>query len=73
MGAGREGDAPGRQQEAGMNEVKREALGCIARLAEQMAYTAMNGHAATLKAQYDALTRHMAKLKVIEDYVEGAK
>ena len=56
-----------------MNEVKREALGCIARLAEQMAYTAMNGHAATLKAQYDALTRHMAKLKVIEDYVEGAK
>ena len=52
-----------------MNEVKRETLGAIARLAEQMSYAAMNGHYAMLKAQFDTLRRQMAKLETIAEYL----
>ena len=53
-----------------MNEIKRETLGAIARLAEQMSYAAMNGHAAVVKAQFDTMKKHIARLETIENYVE---
>ena len=53
-----------------MNNLKREALGAIARLAEQMSYAAMNGHAAVVKAQFDTMKKHIARLETIENYVE---
>ena len=52
-----------------MNEAKRETLGAIARLCQQMEYTAMNDHYAMLKAQFDTLRRQMAKLDVIAEYL----
>ena len=52
-----------------MNEVKRDTLGAIARLAEQMAYTAMNAHTETLKAQFETLKKQMAKLEVIRQHI----
>ena len=53
-----------------MSELQRETLGSIARLAEQMAYTAMQGHGETLRAQYDTMTRLMARLDVIRGHIE---
>ena len=54
-----------------MNDLKRETLGAIARLAEQMSYAAMNGHAAVVKAQFDTMKRHVARLDVIETYIDN--
>ena len=53
-----------------MNEVKRDTLGAIARLAEQMSYSAMNAHTELLKAQFEALKKQMAKLDMIKEYVK---
>ena len=49
-----------------MSDSQREVLGDIWRLCEQMAYTAEHGHTATLKAQFDALKRQMARLDKID-------
>ena len=53
-----------------MSDVQRETMGAIARLAEQMSYTAMNGHYATLKAQFQTLQKQMAKLETIKEYMK---
>ena len=53
-----------------MNDVQRETMGAIARLAEQMSYAAMNGHYAMLKAQFDTLRRQMAKLDTIKELMK---
>jgi hypothetical protein len=52
-----------------MTDLQRETLGSIWRLCEQMAYTAEHGHVATLKAQFDALKKQMAKLEIVREYV----
>lgn len=49
-----------------MNEIERSTLGAIWRLCQQMEYTAEHGHTATLKAQFDTLKKHMARLDIIE-------
>ena len=49
-----------------MNEIEREALGAIWRLCDQMSYAAQAGYRDTLKAQFDTLKKHMAKLDLIE-------
>lgn len=54
-----------------MSDLQRETLGSIARLAEQMAYTAMNGMTETLKVQYDTLKKQMAKLDLVEQHIAG--
>lgn len=56
-----------------MSELQREILGNIARLAEQMAYAAMHGHSATVQAQFDTMRRYVAKLQIIQNYIEEAK
>lgn len=48
-----------------MDEIKREVLGTIWRLCEQMSYAAEQGHVETLKAQYNALTKYMARLEMV--------
>lgn len=53
-----------------MGDLQRETLGSIARIVDQMGYTAMNGHLETLKAQFEALTKQMAKLDMIKEYVK---
>ena len=50
-----------------MGELQRETLGAIWRLCEQMAYTAEHGHVETLKAQYDALKKQMARLEIARE------
>ena len=52
-----------------MNDLKRETLGSIARLCEQMSYTAMEGHAETVKAQFETLKKQMARLDIIRQYI----
>lgn len=52
-----------------MSDIQRETLGSIWRLCEQMAYTAEHGHVATLRAQFDALKKQMARLEIASDYV----
>ena len=52
-----------------MSDLKRETLGDIARLCEQMAYTAMEGHIETVKAQFDMLKKQMAKLDMVQKYI----
>ena len=52
-----------------MNDLKRDTLGSIARLAEQMSYTAMQGHVETLKAQADTMRRLMARLDMLAEYM----
>lgn len=61
-------DVEGRQrrEEIRMNELEREALGAIWRLCDQMSYAAQAGYRDTLKAQFDTLKKHMAKLDLIE-------
>lgn len=54
-----------------MNELKRETLGTIWRLCEQMAYAAENERTETLKAQFDTLKRLMARLDTIQQYIAG--
>ena len=49
-----------------MQAEKRDALGGIWRLCEQMAYAAEHGHVATLRAEFDALRRRMARLEEME-------
>ena len=53
-----------------MNDMQRETLGSIARLVDQMGYTAMQGHMETLKAQFDTLKKQMAKLEMIRQYIK---
>lgn len=53
-----------------MNELKRETLGAIWRLCEQMAYAAEHGHVQTLKAQTDALKKMIARLDMIDEMVK---
>ena len=48
-----------------MDEIKREVLGTIWRLCEQMAYAAEQGHVETLKAQYSALRKYMERLEMV--------
>ena len=48
-----------------MNDIKREVLGTIWRLCEQMAYAAEQGHVETLKAQYDTLRKYMTRLEMV--------
>lgn len=48
-----------------MNGIKREVLGTIWRLCEQMSYAAEQGHVETLKAQYDSLKKYMARLEMV--------
>ena len=50
-----------------MNEVKRETLGAIARLCQQMEYSSMNAHTEMLKAQFLTLQKQMAKLDTIKE------
>ena len=52
-----------------MTDLQRETLGSIARLVDQMCYTAMNGHLETLKAQFEALKKQMAKLEIVREYL----
>lgn len=52
-----------------MNDLQRETLGRIARLVDQMGYTAMNGHMETLKAQFETLKKQMARLETIKEYI----
>ena len=52
-----------------MSDLKRETLGDIARLCEQMSYTAMEGHVETVKAQFDTLKKQMARLDIIRQYI----
>lgn len=56
-----------------MSELQRETLGSIARLAEQMAYAAMNGHSAMVQAQFETMRRYIARLQVTQDYIKEAK
>lgn len=46
-----------------MNDKKRETLGAIWSICEQMAYTAEHGHVATLEVLFNSLKRQMAKLE----------
>lgn len=62
-------DVEGREQEVCMSDLKRETLGDIARLCEQMSYTAMEGHVETVKAQFDTLKKQMARLDIIRQYI----
>ena len=48
-----------------MDEIKREVLGTIWRMCEQMAYAAEQGHVETLKAQYNALRKYMERLEMV--------
>lgn len=48
-----------------MSDLQRETLGNIARLAEQMAYTAMQGMIETLKVQFDTMKKQVARLEII--------
>ena len=50
-----------------MNDIERNTLGSIARLAEQMSYSAMNAHTEMLKAQFLTLKKQMAKLDTIKE------
>lgn len=50
-----------------MDDLKRETLGRIWRLCEQMAYAAEHGHVETLKAQFQTLSKQMAKLETIDE------
>ena len=52
-----------------MNTLTQETLGNVARLAEQMSYTASHGHVETLKAQADTLRRMIARLDMITECV----
>ena len=52
-----------------MNELKRETLGRIWRLCEQMAYAAENGHVAILQAEFGLLQNSMSLLGIIENDV----
>ena len=54
-----------------MTDMKRETLGAIARLTDQMHYAAMSGYTDTLKAQFDALKKQMAKLDMVREYIAG--
>lgn len=54
-----------------MNDLRREVLGDIARLAEQMSFAAMNGHVETLKAQFLTMQKYIAKLDMIREYIAG--
>ena len=52
-----------------MNDLKRETLGAIWRLLDQMSYAAEQGHVETLKAQFDTLKKQMARLDIINDCI----
>ena len=52
-----------------MNEIQRNTLGSIWRLCQQMEYAAENGHVATLRAQFLALSKLMARLDMLEKVV----
>lgn len=55
-----------------MIDLKRETLGAIWRLCDQMAYAAENGYTQTLKAQFSALRQQMRRLELVEDYIYPA-
>ena len=55
-----------------MSDMQRETLGAIARLADQMNYTAMNGRTELLKAQFLAMQKQMAKLDMIANMMKEA-
>lgn len=48
-----------------MNEIKRETLGTIWRLLDQMSYAAEHGHAEMLKVQFETLKKYMARLELV--------
>lgn len=52
-----------------MSELQRETLGSIWRLCDQMVYAAEQGHVETLKAEFDTLKKHMARLDMIREYI----
>ena len=54
-----------------MTDLQRETLGDIARLADQMAYTAMHGMTETLKVQFDTLKKQIKKLEVVRQHIAG--
>lgn len=53
-----------------MGDLQRETLGSIARIAEQMSYTAMNGMTETLKVQFETMKKQMAKLDMVGKYIK---
>lgn len=55
-----------------MNQPKRETFGAIWRLCQQMEYSAENALTETLKAQFLALQKQMAKLDTINEYIKEA-
>jgi hypothetical protein len=54
-----------------MNEQRRETLGAIWSICEQMAYTAEHGHVATLEVLFNSLKRQMAKLEKAKEDNNG--
>lgn len=50
-----------------MSDLQRETLGSIARLAEQMAYAAMQGHSAMVQAQFETMRRYVGKLQMVQN------
>ena len=56
-----------------MSNAKRETLGAIWKCCNQMEYSASHAMTETLKAQFSALQKHMARLETIEEMIEGKK
>ena len=54
-----------------MSELQRNTLGAIWRLCQQMEYTAEHGMTEVLKAQYNTLSKYMARLDMIKEVVNG--
>ena len=53
-----------------MNELKRETLGDIWTLCDQMAYAAQTGKTETLRAQFATMLKLMARLDMIQEHIE---
>ena len=56
-----------------MNDLQRETLGCISRLADQMSFAAMQGRVELLKAQFDTMKKHIARLQMIKEATTHGK
>ena len=56
-----------------MSDLQRETLGSIARLAEQMAYAAMQEHSAMVQAQFEIMRRYVGKLQMVQEHIKEAK
>lgn len=54
-----------------MNDLQRETLGCISRLADQMYFAAMQGHAEVVKAQFDTMKKYIARLQMFKEEEHG--